>query len=140
MGRKRKVGKPRGRNGGRKPIESTEVRKSRSIYCSDFEYSIIKMLLAFHRGILILDKIPPVKKVFLETYTGESFPIESDPSGLIPTEFERLTVFDLEYAFGRSTDRSDIPEITIGLENLFKTGNLHGHPMPENPSEIDRIL
>ncbi len=140
MGRKRKVGKPRGRNGGRKPIESTEVRKSRSIYCSDFEYRIIKMLLALHRGILILDKMPPVKKVFLETYTGESFPIEGDPSSLIPTEFERLTVFDLEYAFWRSKDRSGIPEITIGLENLYKTGNLHGHPMPENPSEIDRIL
>lgn len=42
---KTKVGKPRGRNGGRKAIGNNIGRSSRSLYCNKQEYQEIKMIL-----------------------------------------------------------------------------------------------
>lgn len=147
MGRKRKVGKPRGRNGGRKPIvPDQQERKSRSIYCSESEYELAKTLIALKRGFVALRPQTELCKIFLEAYTGRHLTLEDMDSirGLtpgFPSIFQNLRILDVERAcFWAKDSMVRVPEIARGTENLLKTGNLHGHPMPENPSELDRVL
>ncbi len=50
MGRKKKVGLPRGRSGGRRAIGNGEGRKRRTLYCTESEFEQAKALIWYLRA------------------------------------------------------------------------------------------
>ncbi len=90
MGRTRKIGKPRGRNGGRKPIlTDQQARKSRSLYCSDEELRMAKALIVLMRADAMLGKNLGMR--FFQRIRLPDSPLDL-------SHFERLRVYDLQGA------------------------------------------
>lgn len=90
MGRTRKIGKPRGRNGGRKPIlTDQQARKSRSLYCSDEELRMAKALIILMRADTMLDS-------YLSMRFFQLVKMSDSPPDL--SYFERLRIYDLQAA------------------------------------------
>ena len=128
MGRKRKVGPPRGRAGGRKSclLNFGAERKNHSLYCTPYEYDMAKLLIWLIRAKTMF---PTAKQAaFIASY----LPTRYAPDNAM----HALRLVDLDTMLWNMVDHS-FPPIRSSFENLVKTGNIWGDPPAPKSSTDD---
>ncbi len=128
MGRKRKVGPPRGRAGGRKSILPSYggKRKNHSLYCTAYEYELAKLLVWLIRAQKTL---PAAKQAaFIASYLPRQYAPDN--------AMHALRLVDLDTMLWNVVDHS-FPPIQTAIENLVKTGRVFGDSSPMHKSPTD---
>lgn len=126
MGRKRKVGPPRGRAGGRKSVVPSKgcERKRRTLYCTAGEYKMARLLVWLTR----VRQLPPAaREALLKAYLPTRYRGDD--------EIHEIRLVDLDAILWTIDFQKSVPPINEGIENLLKTGNVRGDIAHENSTD-----